>query len=66
MHQLHRGRTSQRQLSWIESVMIKLEAETGLSLTSGDCQRWCPELARFSFYTRDLARTSDKPLPRVS
>jgi hypothetical protein len=61
--ELDRGRTS-RQLSWIESEMTELEAAAGLPLTAGDCQRWCRELARFSFQTRDLA--SEHLPPRIA
>ena len=64
------GPAPQRQLSWIETELTNLEAETGLSLTAADCQRWCPELARFSFYTRDLAsaqaRATQAPYAKAS
>jgi hypothetical protein len=53
--ELDRERTSQRQLSRIESEITDLEPAAELPLTAGDCQRWCRELARFSFQTRELA-----------
>ncbi|MBO0821158.1 MAG: hypothetical protein J2P26_09940, partial [Nocardiopsaceae bacterium] len=39
----------------IKTELSRLRAERSLTVTAADCQRWCPLLARFSFYTRDLA-----------
>lgn len=58
--------SSREDLSGIENELIKLGAEAGLSLTTADCHCWCPELARFSFHTRDLARSGDKPATHIS
>jgi hypothetical protein len=52
------GSVLQQTVRKIESELITLEVEAGLSLAVSDCQRWCPVLARFSFHTRDLASSS--------
>jgi hypothetical protein len=43
----------------------ELLLETALSVQAGECQRWCPTLARFSFHTRDLAGVTGPGAPAV-
>ncbi len=39
----------------IGEFLTRVRAETGVTVTIEECRRWCPQLARFSFYTRELA-----------
>jgi WD40 repeat protein len=43
----------------------ELLRQAALSVKAGECQRWCPTLARFSFYTRDLAGVTGPDAPAV-
>jgi WD40 repeat protein len=40
----------------IRNELTRLQDEESLTISVAECQHWCPALARFSFYTRDLAR----------
>jgi WD40 repeat protein len=42
----------------IHPFLLKIREEAPLSVDMAECRRWCPQLARFSFYTRDLAGAS--------
>jgi WD40 repeat protein len=35
--------------------LIKIREEAPAAVSMAECRRWCPRLARFSFYTRELA-----------
>jgi len=39
----------------IHSLLAEIREDSPLSVSMDECRRWCPRLARFSFYTRDLA-----------
>jgi hypothetical protein len=39
----------------IHDFLIRLRAEAPAALSLTEARRWCPRLARFSFYTRELA-----------
>jgi hypothetical protein len=39
----------------IHSLLAEVREDSPLSVSIDECRRWCPRLARFSFYTRDLA-----------
>lgn len=44
--------------------LLTIISETGLPGTVAPYQRWCPQLARYSFHTRDIAgRPADDLLP---
>jgi hypothetical protein len=51
------GRTGGNTPSFgiIHSLLADIRGDSPLAVSIGECQRWCPRLARFSFYTRDLA-----------
>jgi hypothetical protein len=44
----------------IKHELARLHSAQSLTVSASECRHWCPLLARFSFYTRDLART-DSP-----
>jgi hypothetical protein len=39
----------------ISTVVKRLAQDTDLVTRTGEYQRWCPQLARYSFHTRELA-----------
>ncbi len=39
----------------VHSLLIEIRRDSPLSVSIREGRRWCPRLARFSFYTRDLA-----------
>jgi hypothetical protein len=39
----------------IHALLAEVREDSPLSVSIDECRRWCPRLARFSFYTRDLA-----------
>src|ERR1700722_20328151 len=39
----------------IHSLLVEIRRDSPLSVSMQECRRWCARLARFSFYTRDLA-----------
>jgi hypothetical protein len=39
----------------IQAFLVKIGKEAPGAVSMGECRRWCPRLARFSFYTRELA-----------
>ena len=40
----------------IHSFLLEIKKEAPIAASMSQCRYWCPRLARFSFYTRDLAR----------
>jgi WD40 repeat protein len=44
-----------RAFGIINDFLTGIRKEAGLVVSSAECRAWCPQLARFSFYTRDLA-----------
>ncbi len=53
-----------RTFGIIKGELTKIREESSLSASVSECRRWCPQLARFSFYTRDLAGPSlGLPIP---
>lgn len=48
---------NQHSFGIVRSSLIKIREEAPISVSMAECRRWCPHLARFSFYTRDLAGT---------
>jgi WD40 repeat protein len=49
----------------IKHELARLQSAQSLTVSAFECRRWCPLLARFSFYTRDLARTDSLARPLV-
>jgi len=45
-----------RPFGIIYSLLVKTRGEAPLAVSMELSRQWCPQLARFSFYTRDLAR----------
>jgi hypothetical protein len=39
----------------IHAFLAKVREEAPAAVSMAECRRWCPRLARFSFYTRELA-----------
>jgi hypothetical protein len=39
----------------IHAFLVKIREEAPAAVSMAECRRWCPRLARFSFYTRELA-----------
>lgn len=39
----------------IHLFLLKIREEAPAAVSMAECRRWCPQLARFSFYTRELA-----------
>jgi hypothetical protein len=39
----------------IQAFLVKVREEAPAAVSMAECRRWCPRLARFSFYTRELA-----------
>lgn len=49
-----------RTFGMIKSELATVREAAPLAVDAGECRRWCPQLARFSFYTRDLAGPSPR------
>ena len=49
------GGEGNRGCAAISAVVERLAQDTKLVTRTGDYQRWCPQLARYSFHTRELA-----------
>jgi hypothetical protein len=58
------GRTDRKPHSFgiIQSFLIKIREDAPASVSIAECRRWCPHLARFSFYTRELAGDTSRGL----
>jgi WD40 repeat protein len=39
----------------IHTFLLQIRDEAPAAVSIAECRRWCPQLARFSFYTRELA-----------
>ncbi|WP_078662417.1 P-loop NTPase fold protein [Streptomyces bicolor] len=50
----------------LPAVLRKLEAEQAIPLAVGHYRRWCGDLARYSFHTRNLAPAPDAPSGRAA
>jgi WD40 repeat protein len=46
----------------ITDFLAEIGAETGVTVGIDECRRWCPRLARFSFYTRELVTGASREL----
>ena len=44
----------------IHLFLLKVREEAPVAVSMAECRRWCPRLARFSFYTRELAGTASR------
>ena len=49
------GGAENRVYAAISAVVERLAQDTELVTRTGEYQQWCPQLARYSFHTRDLA-----------
>ena len=49
-----------RTFGMIKNELATIREAAVLAVDVGECRRWCPQLARFSFYTRDLAGASPR------
>jgi hypothetical protein len=49
-----------RTFGMIRNELTKIRETAVLAVDANECRRWGPQLARFSFYTRDLAGTSPR------
>lgn len=46
----------------IYGFLLKVRDEAPAAVSIAECRRWCPHLARFSFYTRELAGDASRGL----
>jgi hypothetical protein len=46
-----------RSFGTIHSLLDQLRNESPHAVSMAECRRWCPQLARYSFYTRELGGT---------
>jgi WD40 repeat protein len=49
-----------RTFAIIKKELATIREAAVLAVDVGKCRQWCPQLARFSFYTRDLAGVSPR------
>lgn len=50
------GRCGKPHSFWsIHAFLVEIRKEAPAAVSMAECRRWCPRLARFSFYTRELA-----------
>jgi hypothetical protein len=46
----------------VQAFLVKIREEAPAAVSMAECRRWCPRLARFSFYTRELAGDASRGL----
>ena len=54
------GQATSHSFGIVHAFLIKIREDAPASVSMAECRRWCPRLARFSFYTRDLAGTPSR------